>query len=116
MDEELRQLGERIKRYRIMQRITQEDLAEKAKICVQYLSRIERGVVNPSYKVLLQLSRGLSRSITELTTEEPERMRIEETYFDLTLGQVCKYLVNAIDEQRKQEQIMQDSKEKTLSE
>lgn len=48
----LKKLGKNIKKARENVGLTQEQVAEKAGVHVSYYSRIERGVVNPSYEVL----------------------------------------------------------------
>jgi transcriptional regulator with XRE-family HTH domain len=48
----LKKLGKNIKKARESAGLTQEQVADKAGIHVSYYSRIERGVVNPSYEVL----------------------------------------------------------------
>jgi len=54
-----KQLGENIKKVREKAGKTQEELAERAGIHVSYLSRIERGVVNPSIEVLENIAKVL---------------------------------------------------------
>lgn len=54
-----KQLGENIKKVREKLGKTQEELARKAEIHVSYLSRIERGVVNPSVEVLENIAKAL---------------------------------------------------------
>jgi len=48
----LAKLGKNIKSAREKVGLTQDEVAQKANIHVSYYSRIERGVVNPSYEVL----------------------------------------------------------------
>jgi transcriptional regulator with XRE-family HTH domain len=54
-----KQLGENIKKVRQKVGKTQEELAREAEIHVSYLSRIERGVVNPSFDVLENIAKAL---------------------------------------------------------
>lgn len=54
-----KQLGENIKKTREKLGKTQEEIALKAEIHVTYLSRIERGVVNPSMEVLENIAKAL---------------------------------------------------------
>jgi len=54
-----KQLGENIKKVGEKAGKTQEELAERAGIHVSYLSRIERGVVNPSIEVLENIAKVL---------------------------------------------------------
>ncbi len=48
----LNKLGKNIKKAREKAGLTQQEVADKSDIHVSYYSRIERGVVNPSYEVL----------------------------------------------------------------
>lgn len=50
-------LGKNIKKARKKTGLTQEQVAEKAGIHVSYVSRIERGKVNPSYEILESLAK-----------------------------------------------------------
>jgi len=54
-----KQIGENIKKAREKAGKTQEEVSEKTGIHVSYLSRIERGVVNPSIEVLENITRVL---------------------------------------------------------
>lgn len=51
-DQILIDLGNRLKGMRDSARLTQADVAGAAKINVSYYAEIERGEVNPSYKIL----------------------------------------------------------------
>jgi transcriptional regulator with XRE-family HTH domain len=53
------QLGKNVKKVREKAGITQEKLADKAGVHVSYISRIERGIVNPSYDVLENIAKAL---------------------------------------------------------
>ncbi|MBB5174551.1 helix-turn-helix domain-containing protein [Texcoconibacillus texcoconensis] len=53
------ELGNQFKRHRIHQGATQKKIADKANIEVSYLSDIERGLKNPTYDVLVRISRAL---------------------------------------------------------
>lgn len=59
-------LGKRIKQLRIKQGLTQEKLAESAKIDYSYLNLIESGKRNPSIKVVVKIARALRVSLSEL--------------------------------------------------
>ena len=52
-------LGKNVKKAREKLGLTQEELAEKVGIHVSYVSRIERGKVNPSYDILENLAKVL---------------------------------------------------------
>lgn len=55
-----KQLGKRIKQIRKVARLTQEMLAEKTGLSVEYISRLERGMSQPSFKTLEALAKSLS--------------------------------------------------------
>jgi transcriptional regulator with XRE-family HTH domain len=55
-----KQLGKRIKQIRKVARLTQESLAEKAGLSVEYISRLERGLSQPSFKTLEALAKSLN--------------------------------------------------------
>lgn len=54
-----KKLGENIKKIRGKAGKTQEELAKQAGVHFSYLSRIERGVVNPSIEVLENIAKAL---------------------------------------------------------
>lgn len=55
-----------IRRLRVAHGLSQEDLAVDAKIDRTYVSRLERGLENPSVAVLERLAKALSANIEEL--------------------------------------------------
>jgi len=54
-----------LRRLRVRQGLSQEILAVDAKIDRTYVSRVERGLENPTVAVLERLSRALNSEITE---------------------------------------------------
>lgn len=58
--------GQRIKELRKKQNLTQEKLAELAKIDYSYLNLIESGKKNPSLKRIGKIARVLKVSLSEL--------------------------------------------------
>lgn len=52
-------LGKNINKARKKAKLTQEQLAEKTGVHVSYISRIERGVVNPSTEVIENIVKAL---------------------------------------------------------
>jgi transcriptional regulator with XRE-family HTH domain len=52
-------LGKNIKRARKKTQLSQDQLAEKVGVHVSYISRIERGVVNPSIEVIGNIAKAL---------------------------------------------------------
>lgn len=59
-------LGRRLKELRADAGITQDELAERADLFRTYLSRIESGVANPSFTVLVALAAALEVDAGEL--------------------------------------------------
>ncbi len=74
-----RLIGARIKSLRRGRGLTQEKVAEKTGISVNYLSRIERGLENPTLDTLLGLAKALKVEPLDLFTFEheadPRRLR-----------------------------------------
>ncbi len=59
-------LGKNISDLRKEKGLTQEKFAEHAGLDSTYLSGIERGVRNPSFKSLVSLARGFGISVSEM--------------------------------------------------
>jgi len=62
----LKILGESISSLRKKQGLTQEQLAERSGLDSTYISGIERGVRNPSFKSLVCLAKGFGISVSEM--------------------------------------------------
>ena len=58
--------GKRIQEIRKRQRFSQEQVAEKAGISSNYLSRIECGKENPTFDMLIKLSEALAADLSEM--------------------------------------------------
>jgi len=62
-------LGEKVRLYRKLSRLTQEQLAEKAELAPTYLSDVERGRENSSVDVLNRIAKALAvQQLVELNT------------------------------------------------
>jgi transcriptional regulator with XRE-family HTH domain len=59
-------LAKHIKNIRCEANISQEELALRANVDRSFLSRLERGLANPSYLILLRISEALEKSPKEL--------------------------------------------------
>ncbi len=74
-----RLIGIRTKSLRRARGLTQEELAERTGLSVNYLSRIERGLENPTLDTLLGLAKALKVEPLDLFTFEheadPKRLR-----------------------------------------
>jgi ribosome-binding protein aMBF1 (putative translation factor) len=62
----LKRLGARVRKAREASGLSQESLAWDAKIHYNHLSSLERGAANPSFLVLLSLSKVLGVKLSEL--------------------------------------------------
>lgn len=62
------QLGNRIREIRTQKDLTQAELAEKCGCNRNYISMLERGERNPSYKSLVMIADGLDVKISKLVT------------------------------------------------
>ena len=66
MDSSHIRLAKKLKSLRRKQKITQEELAQKASLNVSYIGRIENGKQSPTLSTLLRISRALGVSVSEL--------------------------------------------------
>lgn len=62
----LQEFGRRVRYYRKLQVLTQEQLGEKANVGYKYIGEIERGRKRASIIILLRLSRALQISLADL--------------------------------------------------
>lgn len=65
-DPDLQRFAARVKQVREAKGMTQEDLAYSSHISVSQVSRIERGVLNPSVVMTFYLARALKVPVAEL--------------------------------------------------
>jgi len=65
-------LGERVAELRRGRRLSQAELAERARVTAKYVSEVERGVANPSLDVLRALARPLGVTLARLLAERGE--------------------------------------------
>jgi transcriptional regulator with XRE-family HTH domain len=61
-----KRLAERVRSYRKLRNLSQEDLADLAEIDRTYVSQIERAVGNPSLGVMAKVAGALQVQVTEL--------------------------------------------------
>ncbi len=62
----IKNLAKRVRQLRLDRQWTQEECAERAEIATAYLSGVERGVRNPTVKVLARLSDAFGVKIGQL--------------------------------------------------
>lgn len=66
-----------VRRLRIMRGLTQEQLAARAELSPQHVSRIECGVVSPTVRTLERISRSLNAPLWEFFTVTDMRARAD---------------------------------------
>jgi transcriptional regulator with XRE-family HTH domain len=74
-DRNLKTLGERIRQMRKARGLTQEGLADKAKVDRSYVGGVERGERNLTFTMLCQLSAALDCDVAALTAGLPKVKR-----------------------------------------
>lgn len=62
----IKKIGEKIRRLRKQQGLTQEELAVKVRVSSTYIGFIEQGLRNPSINTADKLARALGVSLSEL--------------------------------------------------
>ena len=73
MDNSIREkLGAKIKQLRKSQKLTQEQLGEKAGISYKFIGEVERGAVNPSLDSLVSIASALHVNVKELFPGEKD--------------------------------------------
>jgi transcriptional regulator with XRE-family HTH domain len=102
MDATRQRIGLRIKSLRRGRGLTQEQVAERTRLSVNYLSRVERGLENPTLDTFLALAGALKVEPLDLFTieqEEPDSRRLRQRLTRLIdeaqddqLGQALKVL------------------------
>jgi transcriptional regulator with XRE-family HTH domain len=73
IDPERRALGRAVRELRVRRGLSQEALGFRGGLHRNYVGAIERGEINPTFRVLLKLERGLQFPLSEL-------IRIYERY------------------------------------
>lgn len=68
-------LGERLRQLRRARGLTLQDVASRAGLAVSTVSKVERGLMAPTYDRFSQLAEGLGVDIAELFSEQGERFR-----------------------------------------
>jgi transcriptional regulator with XRE-family HTH domain len=67
-------LGNAIRELRARRRLSQEELGFRAGLHRNYVGAIERGEINPTFRVLLKLSIGLALPLSEIVTLAERRL------------------------------------------
>jgi len=74
---ELRNLGRAARFLRARRELSQEVLGERAGLHRNYVGAIERGEINPTFRVMLKLTRGLDVPLSKLI-DDFESLRREQ--------------------------------------
>ena len=69
----LKQVGQRVRDLRTQAGLTQADLAERANLSPEFVSRVERGLKSPSLLTLERVAGSMGVSVGELLTFAPPR-------------------------------------------
>ena len=109
-----KEMGSRIKKARLNQNLTQEQLAELLDMSVSYVSLIERGSRNATVETLLNIADVLHVSVASLLQDSTDLDRDEEQnniWYELTKNrtweekdmilQTVKTIVTFLDHQKK---------------
>jgi ribosome-binding protein aMBF1 (putative translation factor) len=70
--EQHRALGHVVRYTRARRALSQEELGFHARLHRNYVGAIERGEINPTFRVLLKLARGLDLPLSELLREQEQ--------------------------------------------
>ena len=71
-----RALGHVVRYTRARQGLSQEELGFRTKLHRNYVGAIERGEINPTFRVLIKLARGLDLPLSELIREQEEVVQL----------------------------------------
>ncbi|MGZ6126307.1 MAG: helix-turn-helix domain-containing protein [Myxococcales bacterium] len=78
----VKDVGRRIRQLRTSRsaRMTQEDLSERARISVSFLSMIERGERSPHLETLAAIAEALEVRVADLFRDESDDFEVEPAY------------------------------------
>ena len=65
-------IGERIKQYRVLTGLTQEELADRTELSKGFISQVERDLTSPSIATLMDILQALGITVSEFFNEEQE--------------------------------------------
>ena len=75
----LRNLGRAARFLRARKELSQEDLGARAGLHRNYIGAIERGEINPSFRTMLRLTRGLDMPLSRLVGDYELLRREQQT-------------------------------------
>lgn len=88
IDETLIRLGERARQLRKERNLSQQKVADKSGLALRTISRIERGLMNPSFEVLSTLASALGTTVKGLLTYPDEESDADIQEF-VNLYRIC---------------------------
>lgn len=79
-------IGERIKQYRVLKGLTQEELADRTELSKGFISQVERDLTSPSIATLMDILQALGITVSEFFNEEQEPQIVfgREDFFEKT--------------------------------
>lgn len=77
------EIGKKIKRLRIQNGLTQEELADRAELSKGFISQVERDITSPSIATLVDLLQALGTDLQEFFSDSSDRQVVfkKEDYF-----------------------------------
>lgn len=95
-----RSLGQRIRKQRKAQRMTQEQLAERAGISLSFLGHIERGTRKASVETLVNISNALSLPLDTMLQESLNDEVLKKLPINAQQAEVLQEISRLIDSSR----------------
>ena len=91
-------IGHKIKQLRMLNGLTQEELADRSELSKGFISQLENDVTSPSIATLEDLLQCLGTTLSEFFSEEPQTQKVfgQEDYFEKTdeeLGSKTEWII-----------------------
>lgn len=81
---------DKLKQLRIDAKLTQEELAKRAKVGRAYLTRLENGIGNPTRETLTKIATALNCKVSDLVDQKMNRLKARRKELGLTQKQVAE--------------------------
>lgn len=91
-------IGHKIKQLRMLNGLTQEELADRSELSKGFISQLENDLTSPSIATLEDLLQCLGTTLSEFFSEEPQTQKVfgQEDYFEKTdeeLGSKTEWII-----------------------
>ena len=91
-------IGPKIKQLRMLNGLTQEELADRSELSKGFISQLENDVTSPSIATLEDILQCLGTTLSEFFSEEPQTQKVfgQEDYFEKTdeeLGSKTEWII-----------------------